>query len=1142
MNRGLEPTPPESALAAEIFQKFCAADTMNHILSLHGQICEVLNLKPSKISDFYSKLKVKLANSWKAQALFKKLDLRAANKVYSKGNASANTKVLIIGAGPCGLRAAIECQLLGAKVVICDKRDRFSRNNVLHLWPFTVNDLRALGAKKFFGKFCAGSIDHISIRRLQCILLKVALILGVEYHGNISFEKLLEPTISANNEKLGWRALVSPADHPVGLYEFDVIMGANGNKRTILPGFKHKVMRGRLAIAITANFINHNTEAEAAVQEISGITFIYNQTFFLNLLRQTGIDLENLVYYKDDTHYFVMTAKKNSLLEKGVLREDYPETSRLLSSENINQDALQAYAREAAFFSTLSKMPEMEYALNHYGEPDVAIFDFTSTCASENASAILERNGQKLLMCLIGDGLLEPFWPTGSGCARGFLSAMDACWAVRSFSAGHHPLAVIAERESIYRLLAQTTPENLHRDISRYTLEPSSRYPNLNRGAVSPHQVTSHYHTDDSNAKSAQAIASISSIVSTSQTSTKKRKRDSGLSEETVLQWVRRTLSHIEGAPPLTDVRSALSGSAICGLLQIYRPDLLASKPIDEMTPAEHAQWAYNVLHKDLLIQPLVTGVEITAGEPVDGKKMMQYLNSVYHAFKGEIPHVKHPDYEPSDGESKKLTPVTKAIYLSPQQGTKKHERSGSSVSPAQDSARKNRKRRSATNSVTTDRAGTTTRETVLPGAVSIPAVGKKPSQIPVLKKKPQDLLRAVGKLSKTDWQIQLLEGKIGFNPFQKSPGHEREKVPKWTHAQFVAVQNKITSRIADQPVVDPKFSKIDETIKKVEKQMKDGSNLEVGIRGSNKVSDLAKQFKGQTSEESKSGQSTEKINKLDTNIGLNKTYIIEKDSRTHRPQSIKMGKDREVKLNKAYICKVLEDEKDLGPVLEETKPCDEQDKPGQVEMDEEELNEHNFPSSRTTIYLSCDEADESSSSSNRGPDSSSGDGYFSAVHVRTPKMSIRRRHAVYVCILPTPRKAPKSSQIAIWCRRSSCTPSFTTFSKGFGSTSTPKYCVRPQKFTFLPGKKFEDGDVGGKRAGNFRSMVRCPRKISVAPPVRPSGSRCTSRLSTGRPPVRVSGRATAIPSVPGGRGQAGGRNIGRGGPKGLTGRAVREE
>lgn len=34
-----------------------------------------------------------------------------------------------------------------------------------------------------------------------------------------------------------------------------------------------------------------------------------------------GIDLENIVYYKDDTHYFVMTAKKKSLLKKGVIKQ-----------------------------------------------------------------------------------------------------------------------------------------------------------------------------------------------------------------------------------------------------------------------------------------------------------------------------------------------------------------------------------------------------------------------------------------------------------------------------------------------------------------------------------------------------------------------------------------------------------------------------------------------------------------------------------------------------------------------------------------------------------------------------------------------------------------------------------------------------
>jgi hypothetical protein len=378
--------------------------------------------------------------------------------------------------------------------VVIEKRDRLSRNNVLHLWPFVIEDLRALGAKKFFGKFCAGAIDHISIRQLQCILLKVVLLLGAEVHTEVSFERLVEPD---PGEKTGWKAEFKPSTHPVCQYEFDVVIGADG-KRNTLQGFKRKEFRGKLAIAITANFINKRTEAEARVEEISGVAFIFNQKFFKELHEATGIDLENIVYYKDDTHYFVMTAKKPSLIEKGVIKQDLADTERLLAPDNVNREALMDYAREAANFSTNYQMPDVEFAVNHYGQPDVAMFDFTSMYAAENASKVLERNGYRLLMILVGDSLLEPFWPTGSGCARGFLSSLDAAWAIRSWCSGTTtPLDVLAERESIYRLLGQTTPDNLNKEWKSYTLDPVTRYPNLNRNVVVPLQTTGLFDTDD---------------------------------------------------------------------------------------------------------------------------------------------------------------------------------------------------------------------------------------------------------------------------------------------------------------------------------------------------------------------------------------------------------------------------------------------------------------------------------------------------------------------------------------------------------------------------------------------------------------------------------------------------------------------
>lgn len=300
------------ALAAEIFDHFCVATTMRQILGLYRNMSDAIGLRPSPLNEFYPKLKAKIKN-WKAAALWKKFDARASHRVYNKGNACTGTRVLVIGAGPCGLRTAIEAQLLGAKVVVIEKRDRISRNNVLHLWPFVITDLRNLGAKKFYGKFCAGSIDHISIRQLQCMLLKVALLLGVEVHEGVSFINTIEPS-----DGCGWRAQVSPEDHAVSHYEFDVLIGADG-KRNTLEGFKRKEFRGKLAIAITANFINKKTEAEAKAEEISGVAFIFNQSFFKELYQTTGIDLENIVYYKDETHYFVMTAKKHSLIDKGVI-------------------------------------------------------------------------------------------------------------------------------------------------------------------------------------------------------------------------------------------------------------------------------------------------------------------------------------------------------------------------------------------------------------------------------------------------------------------------------------------------------------------------------------------------------------------------------------------------------------------------------------------------------------------------------------------------------------------------------------------------------------------------------------------------------------------------------------------------------
>ncbi|XP_054475152.1 protein-methionine sulfoxide oxidase mical3a isoform X3 [Anoplopoma fimbria] len=630
-----------------LFDRFVQGTTCKGTLKAFQELCDHLELKPCEYRVFYHKLKSRL-NYWKAKALWAKLDKRACQKEYKKGRVCANSKCLIIGAGPCGLRTAIELGFLGAKVVLLEKRDAFSRNNVLHLWPFTIQDLRGLGAKKFYGKFCAGAIDHISIRQLQLILLKVALLLGIEIHVNVEFKGLIEPPEDQETERIGWRAEVHPRTHPVNELEFDVIIGADGRRNT-LPGFRRKEFRGKLAIAITANFINRHTSAEAKVEEISGVAFIFNQKFFQDLREATGVDLENIVYYKDDTHYFVMTAKKQSLLEKGVILRDYADTEMLLSRANVDQAALLSYACEAADFSTNHQLPTLDFAINHYGQPDVAMFDFTCMYASENAAMVRQRSGHDLLVALVGDSLLEPFWPMGTGIARGFLAAIDSGWMVRSWAQGKTSLEVLAERESIYRLLPQTTTENVSKNFSHYSVDPTTRYPNICLNFLKPSQVR---HLCDTG-ESKEMRIEIENVINSS--TPKLARNESVARSSKLLNWCQRQTEGYRNVNVTDLTMSWKSGLALCALIDRYRPDLIDFDSLDERDQEKNNQLGFDVAEREFGISPCMTGKEMSSVVEPDKLSMVMYLSQFYEMFKDTVP----------PGDNHNLSPEEKAALIS---------------------------------------------------------------------------------------------------------------------------------------------------------------------------------------------------------------------------------------------------------------------------------------------------------------------------------------------------------------------------------------------------------------------------------------------------------------------------------------------
>ncbi|NWJ05875.1 MICA3 monooxygenase, partial [Crypturellus undulatus] len=612
------PSSDAGSPAHALFERFLRAGQCQEALAAFRELRGHLGLQDTTGLQLYRELKAAL-NSWSAKALWNKLDKKAAHGDYEQGTACASTKCLVVGAGPCGLRTAIELALLGARVVLLEKRGSFSRNNVLHLWPFTIHDLRALGAKKFYGRFCTGSLDHISIRQLQLILLKVALLLGVEVHINVQFKRVLPPAGKAGGHGGGWRAALQPSSSALSRYCFDVLISAGGSK-FVPEGFVRKETRGKLAIGITTNFVNRHSQAEVEVAEISGVARIYNQSFFQNLYNKTGIDLENIVYYKDDTHYFVMTAKKQSLLKMGVILQDKTDTESLLAPDNVNREALLSYAKEAANFSTNYRLPQLEFARNHRDEPDVDMFDFTCMTRSENAALVREQHGTRLLLGLVGDCLVEPFWPLGTGVARGFLAALDAAWMVRRWAGGAPPLQVLAERESIYQLLSQTSPDNTNKNVSQYSIDPATRYPNLNLGAIKPSQVQDLY------------------LRGTVEVDHKGRRPErlstgtmAGDTYEELLSWCQAGCGGVE----VTDfVRSWRSGHALCALLRRLRPDLMDFDSLDALEPVQRHQKLLDAAEQELGIQPVLSSAEMASMTEPDRLGLITYLSQLYEAFK----------------------------------------------------------------------------------------------------------------------------------------------------------------------------------------------------------------------------------------------------------------------------------------------------------------------------------------------------------------------------------------------------------------------------------------------------------------------------------------------------------------------------
>ena len=86
---------------SQLFDQFCHASTCKAILSTFQQLCEQVGLSHADHRHFYRRLRARVC-TWKAQALWVKLDKRAAHKEYRRGDACSNTNVSISNVSAVG--------------------------------------------------------------------------------------------------------------------------------------------------------------------------------------------------------------------------------------------------------------------------------------------------------------------------------------------------------------------------------------------------------------------------------------------------------------------------------------------------------------------------------------------------------------------------------------------------------------------------------------------------------------------------------------------------------------------------------------------------------------------------------------------------------------------------------------------------------------------------------------------------------------------------------------------------------------------------------------------------------------------------------------------------------------------------------
>jgi len=437
-------------------------------------------------------------NNWKWPRMWQRLDeVERRGPAYreeeelnfkqpNKNPNIASQRVLVVGGGPIGSRMAIELSMGGHQVMQVEKRREIhgpdgelkqlgftNRINRPHMWPFVRNDLLKLNGKDFMSQkaaypvFTEPETSSIGIDELQCLLIKNALLLGVDFRFGVGYQNA-KIEINEQNMVATWNVELTYDETSAAKYgmkvgvnntEFDCIIGCDGPRsavRDTQAKFFGNVEKRKFmdCVGIVANVrkVSKKRLKEMGFEfgqepgDMNRTKMVFKE-FFAKLETEADADIENLIYYKASTHnYTIVVPKRADLIKHGLSGKVYTfhQGRDGNASKNEEKEKLKRYCGsvlKAAGIPMDDQLPNGGFV-----DPpnDCMAFDFAECWNTKKSMHFNlappgydveedgEWEGRKLvpLVALAGDSLLEPFWPMGLGLKRGWQAIMDTNYAV----------------------------------------------------------------------------------------------------------------------------------------------------------------------------------------------------------------------------------------------------------------------------------------------------------------------------------------------------------------------------------------------------------------------------------------------------------------------------------------------------------------------------------------------------------------------------------------------------------------------------------------------------------------------------------------------------------------------------------------